>query len=137
MKSTFLQIGIQQEFPQLVKNPAYCLDVAFALIFGIDKDIIQIHNNEDIKFFCEDLIDVALEYCRSVGQSKRHHRIFEVAVSGLESSFPLISFANSYWVVGTNEVKLSKPPRLPQLIQNSPTNGSGYRFLIVRLLSPR
>ena len=120
MKSTFLQIGIQQEFPQLVKNPAYCLDVAFALIFGIDKDIIQIHNNEDIKFFCEDLIDVALEYCRSVGQSKRHHLIFEIAVSSLESSLPLISFANSHPVVGTGEVELSKPPRSPQSIQRLP-----------------
>ena len=137
MKMTFLQIGIQREFPQLVENPAYCLDMPFTLIFSVDENIIQIYNDEDIVVFRKDLIDVALEYCRSVGQSKRHHRIFEVAVSGLESSFPLISFANSYWVVGTNEVKLSKPPRLPQLIQNSPTNGSGYRFLIVRLLSPR
>ena len=40
MKSTFLQLGIQREFPQLVENPMHCLDVAFALILGVDEDII-------------------------------------------------------------------------------------------------
>ena len=67
MELTFLQIGIQQEFLQLVKNPTYCLDVAFSLVFSVDENIIQIHNDKDIKFFRKDLIDVALECCRSVG----------------------------------------------------------------------
>ena len=40
MKSTFLQVGIQKEFPQLVENATYCLDVAFALILGVDENII-------------------------------------------------------------------------------------------------
>ena len=116
MKSTFLQIGIQREFPQLIKNPAHCLDVTFALIFSIDENIIQIHNDEDIELFCKDLIDVALECCRSIGQSKKHYLIFEIVVSGPESSLPLISFANSHLVVGTGEVELGKSPHLPQSI---------------------
>ena len=120
MKLTFLQIGIQQEFLQLVKNPACYLDVAFALIFGVDEDIIQIHNDKDIELFREDLIDVALECYWSVGQSKRHHLIFEVAVSGPESSLPLISFANSHPVIGTGEVELGKPPCSSQSIQRLP-----------------
>ena len=120
MKSTFFQIGIQQEFLQLVEYPTYCLDMAFSLIFGLDKDIIQIHNDKDIKFFCKDFINVALEFYQSVNQSKRHHLILKVAISGLENSLSLISFANSYPVVGTGEVKLSKPPCLPQSIQGLP-----------------
>ena len=112
IKSTFLQIVIQQEFAQLVENPTYDLDVAFALILGVDEDIIQIHNDKNIELFREDLIDVALECCQSVGQSKRHYLIFEVAVSGPESSLPLISFANSHPVIGTGEVELGKPPCL-------------------------
>ena len=95
----------------------YCLDLAFAFIFGLDEDIIQIHNDEDIKLFREDFIDVALECYRSVGQSKRHYLIFEIAVSGPESSFPLISFTNSHPVIGTSEVELGKPPCSPQSIQ--------------------
>ena len=113
MKLTFLQIGIQQEFAQLVKNLTYCLDMAFALIFGVDEDIIQIHNDKDIKLFRENLIDIALKCCQSVGQSKRHYLIFEVAVSGPESSLLLISFVNSHTVIGTGEVELGKPPYLP------------------------
>ena len=120
MKSTFLQVDIQQEFPQLVKNPMHCLDVAFALIFGIDKDIIQIHNDEDIELFCKNLINIALEYCRSVGQSEKHYLILEVAVSGLESNLPLISFTNSHPMIGTGGVKLGKPLYLSQSIQRLP-----------------
>ena len=113
MKLTFFQIYIQREFLQLIKDPTYCLDVAFPLVFGIDEDIIQIHNDEDIEFFRKNLIDIALECCRSVGQSKRHHLILEMAVSGLESNFPLISFANSHSVIGTGKVELDKLPNLP------------------------
>ena len=67
MKLTFLQIGIHQEFRQLVKNPTHYLDVAFGLIFGVDENIIQIHSDKDIELFYEDLIDVALGSCRSIG----------------------------------------------------------------------
>ena len=120
MKSTCLQIGIQREFLQLIKNPIYCFNVAFSFVFGIDEDIIQIYNYKDIEFFSKDLIDIALECCRSVGQSKRHYLILEVTVSSPESSFPLISFANSLPVVGTDEVELGKSPCLPQSIQGLP-----------------
>ena len=94
----------------------YCLDVAFSFIFGIDKDIIQIYNNEDIKFFYKNLIDVALECCWSVGQFKKHYLILEVAISGPKSGLSFISFANSHPVIGIGEVKLGKSPCLPQLI---------------------
>ena len=40
MKSTFFQIGIERKFLQLIKNPMYYLDMAFAFIFGVDEDII-------------------------------------------------------------------------------------------------
>ena len=96
------------------------LNVTFAFIFAVDKDIIQIHNDKNIEFFHENLIDVGLEYCQSNGQSKKHYLIFEVAVSGLESSLPLIFFANFHPVIGTSEVKLGKPPCLPKSIQGLP-----------------
>ena len=90
--------------------------MAFALIFGVDKDIIQIHNDEDIELIRKDLIDVALKYCRSISQSETHYLILEVAVSGPESSLSLISFTNSHPVIGTGKVELDKPPCLPQSI---------------------
>ena len=116
MKLTFLQIGIQRKFFQLVENLTYCLDVAFSLVFDVDGDIIQIHNNKDIKFFCKDLIYIALECCQSISQSKKHYLILKVTVSGPKSTLSLIFFANSHPVVGTSEVKLGKLPYLPQSI---------------------
>ena len=95
----------------------HCLDVAFALILGVDENIIQINNDKDIEFFCEDLIDVALECCRSIGQSKKYYLILKVVVSGPESSFPLISFVNSHPVIGTMKTKLGKLPYSPQSIE--------------------
>ena len=91
----------------------YCLDVAFSLVFGIDEDIIKIHNDKDIKFFCKDLIDVALECYQSVSQSKKHHLILKMVVSSPESSLLLISFANSYPVIGIGDVELGKLSSLP------------------------
>ena len=91
--------------------------MAFTFIFGIDEDIIQIHNDRDIEFFRENLIYIALECCQSVGQSKRHYLIFEMAISGPKSSLLLISFTNSHPVIGICEVKLGKPSCLPQSIQ--------------------
>ena len=120
MKSTFFYVGIQREFPQLVENPTHCLDVAFALILAVDEDIILIHNDENIKFFRKDLIDVAQECCRSIGQSERHYLILEVAVCGPESSLLLISFTNSHPVIGTGEIELGKPPCSSQSIQRLP-----------------
>ena len=70
------------------------------------------YNNKDIKLFCKDLINIALENCRSVGQSKRYYLILKVTLFGLESRFPLIFFTNSHPMIGTGEIKLGKPPSL-------------------------
>lgn len=35
-------------------------------VFNINKDIIQVSNNKDIKFFSQDFIDVSLETCRYI-----------------------------------------------------------------------
>ena len=90
--------------------------MVFSLVLSIDEDIIQIHNDENMELFCKDLIDIALEYCWSVGQSKRHYLTLEVTVSGPKSSFLLISFTNSHLVVNIGEVELGKLPSLTQLI---------------------
>ena len=83
-------------------------------------DIIQIYNDKNIEFFRKNLINIALECCWSIGQSKKYYLIFKMAVSGPESSLSLISFANFHLVIGTAEVELGKLPCLPQLIQGLP-----------------
>ena len=41
--------------------------MTLARILNIDEDVILINNNKDIKFFGQDLIDITLEACRSIG----------------------------------------------------------------------
>ena len=91
----------------------YRLDRIFFLVLSIDENIIQIHNDKDIQLFCKDFTNIALECCRSIGQSKKHHLILKVTVFDLESNFPLTFFTNSYPVISTGKVKLDKLLSLP------------------------
>ena len=81
------------------------LDLAFLLVVSVDKDIIQIYNDKNIKFFYKNLINIALERYRSIGQSKWHYLILKVTISGPDSSFSLISFANSHLMLNTGEIE--------------------------------
>ncbi len=38
----------------------------FALALGIDEDVIEIHYHENVKLFCQDLVDVTLKHGRCV-----------------------------------------------------------------------
>ena len=82
--------------------------MALAFIFGVNKDVIQINNDEDIEFLGQDLIDVALEAGRSIRQSKRHHLVLKVAVLSLESCFLFIAFSYLHSVVGVGQVQLGE-----------------------------
>ena len=44
----------------------YSLDIAFSFIFGVDENLIQIHNDKNVKLFHKILDDIALEICRSI-----------------------------------------------------------------------
>ena len=50
MKSTFLQIGKQQELSELFQNLPYGCDVAVSVMISVDEDVVQIHNDKDINF---------------------------------------------------------------------------------------
>ena len=40
--------------------------MALAQIFGINKDIILINDDKDVKILGQDLIDITLKACRSI-----------------------------------------------------------------------
>ena len=67
MKPTLLQIGKQAIFPQNLQDPPHCFYVTLILILSVDEDVIQIHNDKDIKLFYQNLVDIALEAGRSIG----------------------------------------------------------------------
>ena len=38
-----------------------------SLILDVDEDVIQIYDDEDIKLFYQDLVDLTLEACLGIG----------------------------------------------------------------------
>ena len=67
MKTALLQVGIQPVFPQNIQDPSNRVDVGLSRVLSVDEDVIQIHDDEDVEFLGQNLIDIALETCWSVG----------------------------------------------------------------------
>ena len=84
----------------------------FALVFGIDEDVIEVYYYENVEFFYQDLIDIALEYDQCVSQSKRHYLVLKMVVAGFESYLSFIAFPNFYLIVGIGQVELGKTSSL-------------------------
>ena len=82
--------------------------MALARVFGIYKDVIQIHDNKEIKFFGSDLIDVAQKAGRSVAESERHDLVLEMTVSGPEGCLPFLNFSNPYPIIGICQIQLGE-----------------------------
>ncbi len=92
----------------MVQNQSNSFYVAFLLIFNINKNIVQVYDNEDIKFFCQNLIDIALGSNWYVGQVKRYHLVLKIAIAGLEGRFLFITFSESHLIVNIDEIKPSE-----------------------------
>ena len=82
--------------------------MAISVIISINEDIVQIHNNEDVKFLSKDLVDVFLEACWCICLIKKHHLVLKVAISSFKRCFLLVSFANFYLMICTGKVKLDE-----------------------------
>ena len=67
MKSTLLQVGKKPVPPPNIQHPPHSLYVTLARILGIDKDVIQINDDENVKLLGQDLIDITLEARQSIG----------------------------------------------------------------------
>ena len=82
--------------------------MSLAQVFGVDNNVIKIKNDKNIKFFGQNLVNIALEADRCIGQPKKHYLILEVAVSSLKSRFPFIALFHPHLIVSTCEVKLGE-----------------------------
>lgn len=61
MKIIFFQVYKKTVFPQFFKNASNSIDIALTKIVYIDKGIILIHNDRNIKFFGKNPVDIALK----------------------------------------------------------------------------
>ena len=59
----------------------------FSLTLSIDKNVIEIYNNKDVKLVHKDIVDIALKYGWCIGQAKKHYLVFKKAVTGLKGHF--------------------------------------------------
>ena len=95
-------------FPQFFKNLLNNIDVGLAWIFSINKNIIWINNDKNIKLFGQDLIDIILKTGRYVGKPKKYYLVLKVAILSLEGRLPFIALFYPQPIVNTCEIKFGK-----------------------------
>ena len=61
MKTTLFEFSKKAVFPQFVQHPSDSIDVSLACILGLDQDVIQVNDHENVEFFGQDFIDITLE----------------------------------------------------------------------------
>ena len=99
MKITLFQISKYAIFLKLSKNLPNGFKVIMASVFGINQDIITINNDENIKFACQNFVDITLEASKDIKKTKKYDLLFKIAVLLLESYFLLITFLNSQVII--------------------------------------
>ena len=109
MKPTLLQVGKQAIFLQDIQDLPHCFHVTLSLVLNVDKDVIQIHDNDDIELLCQDLVDTTLEAYWDIRLSERHHLVLELTISDLKSRFLLVTFLDPHLVVSTSQIQLGEP----------------------------
>ena len=67
-----------------------------ASIFGINHNVISVHNDKNIKFFYQNFVNIALEAGEGIKKNKKYNFVLEIAVLRLKGSFPLITPLNSH-----------------------------------------
>lgn len=85
---------------RLFKNPLNRINMIY--IIGIDENIIEIHNNKNIQFLSQDLIDITLKTSSNVEQAKQYDLLFAITIFSLKLYFPFISLSNLYLIVLSN-----------------------------------
>ena len=108
METTLFEVGKKAIFPQFLKNLSDGIDVSLAWVLGVNEDVIKVNNDKDIEFLSHDLVNVALQAGRVVGQPKRHYLVLEVAVSSPESRLPFIALFYPHPMVSTREIELGE-----------------------------
>lgn len=89
-------------FFKLVKDLTNSFPVWLAWIFSVNQDIIQLHNDKNIRLFSENLINVSLKTDEGVRQVKKYDLVLKMTVSCLKCDFLFVTFANRYPVISTS-----------------------------------
>ena len=66
----------------------------------MDEDAIKVYYYENVKLFCQNLVDIALKRGRYVGLSKKQHLILKIVIAVYESCFSFIFFSDLHLIIG-------------------------------------
>ncbi len=80
----------------------------FAFALSVDEDVIKVHYDKNVKLLCQDLVNVALECGRCIGQSKRHHLVFKIAIAGPKGRLLFIAFFDPHLMIGIGQIELGE-----------------------------
>ena len=108
MKTKLFQVDKQGVFPDFFKNSLDSFYITLTSVFGVNHNVIEVHGDKNIKFFCYNFVDLALEDSESIGKTERHNLVLKIAVPYLENCFSLITLQNSYSMIYICQVQLSK-----------------------------
>ena len=78
------------------------------VIISVNKCIVWIYNDKNVKFFSENIFNIFLKACQRIYQFEKYYLVFKVIISYLEHHFLFISFTNSHLIVNTGKFKLDK-----------------------------
>lgn len=67
---------------------------------GINKDIVEVYEVENIQKPKEAIVRIYLKGCGGIGKAKGHDQIFKITITGLEGSFSFIAKSNMKLIVG-------------------------------------
>jgi hypothetical protein len=95
MEFAFLQLNIESNFFELVQNKSN-ISFMFLLALGKNEDVIDVTNHKFIQVFTKNIIHQMLKDYMGIGEAKRHHHIFKMAIMCSKNNFPFITFPNMH-----------------------------------------
>ena len=91
-----------------MESSEYFLNVGFVFgnIIGINEDVVQVNDDNDVDHVREDVIHESLEGCRCISKPFRHYHPLERTIMGSEHSFPFIPSNKLHQMICMPEVDL-------------------------------
>ncbi|CAL0310766.1 unnamed protein product [Lupinus luteus] len=78
----------------------------FFLILLINQNVIDKHDHKSVEIWMKNNVHIIHEYCRSIGYTKWHHKIFVMTIPHPKSSFRNVFRLHAYLVVTRSKIDL-------------------------------
>src|SRR5882724_5258103 len=109
MELAFVCMGKQSISAEPTK---YFLNMSFVFrnVVGIDENVVQIYDDNDVNHIHKDVIHKSLKSCQSISKPFRHYQPFKGTVTGPEGGLPFISGCDPNKMVCMPEVDFGVDP---------------------------